>query len=248
MTVAALSAYVGSVGGDKANRHLKQMRRIFTWGIRQGLVKTNPAERVETVRYEPPERELMPEARLSTVVKDADEITRGILLTAYFGGLKASEIVPLRWRDMDAPRLLVTRSAVEGVVDVPKSRASRRAVLMPQVYFDSLPERGEPEELIFPSSQGKIIRWHNHWQRVVRPLFVEHGLDGFRFHDLRHSNASNLIDSGMESKRIQEQLGHSSIQVTFDRYGHLIRSRDAQVLASLDQLFDGDNGILSSSR
>ena len=55
-----------------------------------------------------------------------------------------------------------------------------------------------------------------------------------RFHDLRHTHVALLIAAGVPVKAIQERLGHASIVMTMDRYGHLLEVVDEQVLAALD--------------
>lgn len=61
----------------------------------------------------------------------------------------------------------------------------------------------------------------------------------YRFHDLRHTCASLLIAQGAHPKEIQERLGHSTIRITFDRYGHLFPSLDERLRDGLDELYAG---------
>jgi integrase len=61
-------------------------------------------------------------------------------------------------------------------------------------------------------------------------------LDGLHFHDLRHSHVALLIAAGEHPKVIQERLGHSSIHITLDRYGHLFEGLDEGAADALDHL------------
>jgi hypothetical protein len=63
------------------------------------------------------------------------------------------------------------------------------------------------------------------------------GLDGLRFHDLRHTAVALAIAQGAHPKAIQARMGHSSVQVTLDRYGHLFRELDADIAEGLDKTF-----------
>jgi hypothetical protein len=83
--------------------------------------------------------------------------------------------------------------------------------------------------------------WHsNFYQRIFKPTvrqtLPEH-LHAVRFHDLRHSNAALLIAEGGHPKAIQQRLGHSSITVTLDRYGHLFPSLDDALADALDATY-----------
>jgi integrase len=95
-------------------------------------------------------------------------------------------------------------------------------------------------ELVFTSPEGEPLRRRNFWARTWRPAVVAAGLDPMpRFHDLRHTHAALLISAGVPMKAIQERLGHSSIVMTMDRYGHLLADVDDALLAVLDQRLPG---------
>jgi integrase len=75
---------------------------------------------------------------------------------------------------------------------------------------------------VFAAPKGGPLRHNNFYQRLFCPALARAGLpDQVRFHDLRHTCAALLIAQGAHPKAIQAHLGHSSIQVTMDRYGHL---------------------------
>jgi hypothetical protein len=103
-----------------------------------------------------------------------------------------------------------------------------RTIIVPGFLRSRLAEhlaaRTEPEEsaLVFTAAQGGPLRHSNFYKRVWRPAKQVEGVpEGLRIHDLRHTCAALLIAQGASPKAIQAHLGHSSIQVTFDRYGHL---------------------------
>jgi integrase len=72
---------------------------------------------------------------------------------------------------------------------------------------------------------------------VFRPLLERAGLPRRRFHDLRHTSASLLLGLGVHQKVIQERLGHSTISVTMDTYGHIGPTLQREAAAKLDGLF-----------
>jgi integrase len=78
------------------------------------------------------------------------------------------------------------------------------------------------DDLIFPSERGTLLDDGNIVRREFKPALRRAKLRQVRFHDLRHSYASLLIAQGAHPKLISEQLGHASVQITLDRYGHLM--------------------------
>ncbi len=71
--------------------------------------------------------------------------------------------------------------------------------------------------------------------RIFEPALKMAGLRKVRFHDLRHSYASALISKGENPKFVQRQLGHASIQITMDTYGHLLPEVEREAPARLQK-------------
>jgi len=90
------------------------------------------------------------------------------------------------------------------------------------------------DELVFPSEAGTPIEMNNFSERVFKPLLSRAGLRKIRFHDLRHSYGSLLIQTGASLAYVRDQMGHSSIQVTVDIYGHLIPGANVAYVDKLD--------------
>lgn len=90
-------------------------------------------------------------------------------------------------------------------------------------------------DLVFTTPTGDPIRKSNFGRRIWQPAVTKVGLDGLRFHDLRHCAVAFAIAAGAHPKAIQERMGHSSITVTLDRYGHLFPSLDERLAEALDE-------------
>jgi integrase len=95
---------------------------------------------------------------------------------------------------------------------------------------------------VFPGERGGMLRHGNFYFRhfkpaVVRPLPEE--LHELRFHDLRHTCASLLIQRGIHPLSISRHLGHSSIQITMDRYGHIFPDDQDKLARALDAMYEG---------
>ncbi len=91
------------------------------------------------------------------------------------------------------------------------------------------------DELVFPSEAGTPIPPDNIGPRYMEPALEQAGLRKFRFHDLRHTFGSLLIQAGVSPAYVQKQMGHRSIQVTIDVYGHLIPGENVAWIDTLDR-------------
>lgn len=168
---------------------------------------------------------------------------RPLLVTAAFTGMRASELRGLTWSavDFDKHTITVRQRADEwGTIGLPKSAAGQRQIPMSPTVVNTLREgklvcpKGDLD-LVFPNTLGKVQPLSNMARRAWRPMQKVCGLvnaEGeplFNFHTLRHFAASLWIEAGFTPKKLQAMLGHSSIQMTFDTYGHLLdRGEDDQ--------------------
>jgi len=184
---------------------------------------------------------------------------RPLLLTAIFTGLRVSELRGLRWADVNLPRseLRVRQRADRyGTIGPPKSATSRRTVPLPPMVVNGLREwrlanpRGQ-SDLVFPGWRDRplrlstIIRYEWHPAQLAAGIVADFGAPKYPgIHALRHFYASWCInrraDGGLELpiKVVQGRLGHASIQMTADRYGHLFPSGDdGAELAAAEKAF-----------
>jgi integrase len=184
---------------------------------------------------------------ISAIIANLPDIHRPLLLTAIFTGLRASELRGLRWADVDLKRaVLHVRQRADRYqrIGAPKSAAGERAVPLPPLLVNTLREwklacRPSPLDLAFPNQRGKplalsvIIENGFHPAQVAARVVRADGRAKYGgLHTLRHFYASWCInrraDGGLELplKVVQSRLGHASIQMTADRYGHLFPSQD----------------------
>ena len=182
---------------------------------------------------------------------------RPLLLTAIFTGLRASELRGLTWADVDLRRAeLHVRQRADryGVMGKPKSHAGERSVPLSPLVVNTLREwkarcpKGTLG-LVFPNGAGNIENHQNILNRGFFPAQVAAGLttEGGEpkytgLHALRHFYASWCInrraDGGLELplKNVQERLGHATVVLTSDRYGHLFpRGDDSAELAAAER-------------
>lgn len=177
---------------------------------------------------------------------------RPILLTAIFTGLRASELRGLRWQDVDLDaRAIHVRQRADRFHDIgaPKSEAGERTVPTTPIVINTLREwklrcPKSDLDLVFPNGKGKVESYSNIVKRGYLPTLAKVGIvDRYTgLHSLRHFYASWCINQqqdgglGLPAKAVQERLGHSSIALTMDVYGHLFpRGDDAEELAAAER-------------
>jgi len=195
---------------------------------------------------------------IRAIIAHLDGRWRPLLLTAIFSGLRASELRGLRWDAVDLKRgelHVRQRADRHGQIGRPKSAAGERTVPLPPMVIAALREHrlacpnGELG-LAFPNSKGGIDHRNTIVERGFHPAQVAAGVVGPQrgrakyggLHSLRHFYASWCInrraDGGLELplKVVQARLGHASIQMTADVYGHLFpRSDDGAELAAAEK-------------
>jgi len=89
--------------------------------------------------------------------------------------------------------------------------------------------------LVFQSADGSILDPDNLYHRIFVPVLAKSDIRKIRLHDLRHTFGSLLIQGGASNLYVKEQMGHSSIQVTADIYGHLVPGANVSYVDRLDQ-------------
>jgi integrase len=152
-------------------------------------------------------------------LKGRDLATYRMAVISLFMGLRAGELFKLKWKNLDQGNGLLW------IMDGKSGKS--RAVYMPdqvKTLFSEL-KSGEPEDLIFPGPEGKVLREiPMPFRTAVKKLDFNTGItdrrERFSFHSLRHSCASLLIQSGVDLYTVKEILGHGSIALT-ERYSHL---------------------------
>lgn len=175
---------------------------------------------------------------IRAMLAHADGGWRPLIVTAIFTGLRASELRGLQWCDvgLDAGELTVRQRADRwGIVGSPKSDAGKRVVPLAPAVVNALREwrlacpKGDAD-LVFPNGKGRVQQLtaiHYRGLGTVQEAagIAEGGKPKYGLHSLRHAAASLFIEQGFSPKRVQALMGHSTIQMTFDTYGHLFPSQ-----------------------
>ncbi len=250
----------GRFGRGTLKNILATLRAVLSHAVEDGLLKNNPAMRLgrwvgigmrEGRKSEFLTREEV--ERFLEVAKGFCPERYPLFLAGLRTGMRLGELLALEWGDVqlgqseDDPNrhILVQHNFTRGEFTTTKSKKVRRVDLSRELrrvlleLRDQLElqafARGEPEipRLVFPSNTGGPLDGRNVYHRDFLPCLGAAGLRRVTFHALRHTYASLLIQGGASLAYVKEQLGHSSIQVTVDIYGHLLPGAN---IAWVDQL------------
>jgi integrase len=196
-------------------------------------------------------------AEIKAIIHNVKGRFRPLIITAIFTGLRASELRGLTWADVDFEKCVLhvrQRADRYNQIGAPKSKAGNRDVPLSPLPLNTLREwklqcpKGDMD-LVFPNGKGNIESLGNIINRGLIPAQIAAGVvtkDGKAkytgMHTLRHFYASWCINRkedggiGLPPKIVQEHLGHSSITMTMDVYGHLFpRGDDTKELADAEQ-------------
>ena len=225
---------------------------IFTYACRKRYIAYNPIRDIEKPKGQSTKEEakditiLIPEQIRALLDAAPDFKSKTLFMTAIGTGARQGEILGLKWDDMDwiAGQVHVNRTFNHGKFYEPKSKTSRRKIdLAPQLIAQlkewQLACPPNKLDLIFPNGDGNPINDSNLRSRIFDPALKKAKIPKIRFHDLRHCYASLLIDQGESPKYIQNQMGHSSINVTFDIYGHLMKDSNQEAATRLGNTIFG---------
>ena len=244
----------------RTRRHIHRiLKSALARAVEQQALARNPADALKRL----PKVEPKPIAVLT--VEQSAQLLKAIshttvywpVLIALTTGMRRGEIIALRWKSID-----LAKGVVRVVESLEQTRAGglrfkstktekARAVRLPKFAVDELRRRKREqaeallvlgirqsgETLVCARQDGepkKPDSLTNEFVHLVRKA----GVPRVRFHDLRHSHATQLLSSGVHPKIVQERLGHSSITMTLDLYSHVSETMQEDAAARLDQAYE----------
>lgn len=219
---------------------LMPLRAIFRRAVARGEVTVNPTSGLELPAMDGTRDRIASPAEAAELLGALPERDRALWATAMYAGLRRGELLALRWEDVDLAGgvIHVERSwdAKEGAVG-PKSRAGRRTVPIPAVLRDYLVEHklrsGRHVGLVFGTSYAQPFTPSNVRKRA-NAASARSGLEPIGLHECRHTFASLMIAAGVNAKSLSTYMGHSSVTITLDRYGHLMPGNESEAAGLLD--------------
>lgn len=230
---------------------ISTLQVMLNYAIGRDLLAVNPASDIKVIgRRDEGSKKIVPPSKeaMRRVIEIADQDFRVKLIFASSTGVRAGELHALRWHHIKFEQAEVkveTRVDSFNDEDVTKTAAGMRTIPISTALVTILKEwklrtkRSKAGDLVFPSRRGGYCCHANMVKRKFLPLFdklaalhvaepEKHAKAPARFnwHALRHFAISTWIEAGLSPKAVQTFAGHSSLQVTMDRYGHLFKSED----------------------
>ncbi|MGG4449594.1 site-specific integrase [Brevibacillus porteri] len=239
------------------------LKNVFNRATDWQVIKSNPMEAIKKPKVEHAEMSVYDEweSQLLFAALEKESLMWRVMITiALTTGLRRGELLGLEWKNVDLNEFTIdVRQSLTYVKDIgyivkePKTKNSKRIVSIPEslipdlkaLKLESSKDRMKSAELwedgeyffVFSSDFGKplypssVKTW---WSRFTK----RHNLKYIRFHDLRHTSATLLINKGVHAKIISERLGHANILTTMNVYGHALRSADKEAAKHFDSLFE----------
>ena len=238
--------------GQKARNVLTALQRVIRWNVSRGsLANADAVAGLEKPEGSKRRERIADPAETAELLAALPLEERALWATAAYSGLRRGELRGLRWEDVDLAggRIHVRRSWDDYAGEVtPKSSAGTRTVPLMGILRDELIEhktrtgrdgsafvfgRTATEPFTATAVRKRALRaWADaNVERAEQELEL---LEPIGLHELRHSFASLAIAAGVNAKTLSTYMGHSSITITLDRYGHLFEGHEAEAAELLD--------------
>jgi len=223
-------------------------------------IRSNPAERVELPRKVKTEVRSLPETSVKSFAAALEgDFYKSPILFALYTGLRINEILGLSWSDVDFRRgvihvrnQLYRNKATGDVVLNPPKHNKTRVVPLTKQAVKLLKEQREQQaawkensfgvwdnrfDLVFTNEIGGVLVEQS-VRKHCKTAFEEIGMPELRFHDLRHTYAVFMIRAGVDFKTISENMGHTTVTVTMDKYAHVTREMEQESAYRLGAFMD----------
>lgn len=233
------------------------LRRALVHAVKLGLLERNPAAATVPPRPKPAEMKILDERQVSLFLSAAKESrNEALYCLALTTGMRQSELLGLQWADLDwtkktlkIQRQLKRKRGGGFNYLTPKTKAGKRTITLGSKTIETLRaqvnhqaterlvagERWQEHNLLFPSTIGTPMD-QKHLHRDFKAILVRGGLPDIRFHDLRHTAISIMLNHNVPLIAVSRRVGHSRPSITLDIYGHLIPGMQGEVAEGIDDL------------
>lgn len=241
------------------------LHRALKDAVRWGLIARNVCDLVSPPRKAKYEFQPLTVEQVNRLL----EVTRGHYMEALFKlalvtGMRRGELMGLKWQDIDFAngtlqvRRILTRVPTQlpgkGFVEAePKTQKSRRNIVIAPLALEALKQHRirqleaklkvgplwQDHDYVFCTSIGTHLNPTRDILDELKKLLQKAGLPDIRFHDLRHSAATLLLNAGVHPKVVQEILGHSNISMTMDVYSHVLPTMQREAMNKLNDTLQG---------
>lgn len=210
------------------NRELACLKHMFNKAIEWGKAEANPVRKVKLFKENNVRVRYLEKEEIKKLIDNASAHLKPVLIVALNTGLRKSEILNLKWRDLDFKHdiIFVMQSKSGERREIPMNTLVKRTLVAVRKHPES--------PYVFCNAKGES------YANVRKSFFTackKSGIIEFRFHDLRHTFASHLVMSGVDLNTVRELLGHKSLEMTL-RYSHLSPDHKHRAVANLARQMD----------
>lgn len=240
--VQALADELAKNGAQRStvNNALDPLRVLYRRAMRRHPGLVNPTSNIELPAKAEEEVRPIPPARVAELLAALPDTERALWATAVLAGLRSGELRAITWDYVDLKGGVITVLRAWGDEDADertKSRAGKRRVpIVPQLrtYLEAHKRTTgrSGDDLVFGRTAKDPFYRSTVRSRALK-AWKDAGLEPVSLHRCRHTAASFLIAAGCNAKALSTVIGHSSIDITFNRYGHLIPGHEDEVARRL---------------
>ncbi len=215
--------------------------------VREHMILKNPTAGTTIPQATVKEMQVLNEKQIQTFLETIkrDEIWGDFFYLELMTGLRRGEICALKWSDFDAAEgnLSVSRTLHnDGTTGDTKTYSGKRTIKLPQSAADMLRVRKQTaiSEWIFPNPlKPKKAVSGNTAYSMLKKILKECNLPSIRFHDLRHTFATQAIAGGVDPKSLSHLLGHTKASFSLDRYTHVTSEMQAGAAEVMGNFYEG---------
>jgi len=227
-------------------KHREAIHNMLNLAVDEGIIGINPASRSNPLKRPMKTMHILSQTQITTLLEAARgclssrrEMLRAayyLILLALATGMRLGELLGLQWDCVGLDNVKVIRSlSKEGSLESPKSNSSIRTISVDAKVLEELQSINLGNPLVFHNATGKPLLTTNA-SALYREVLALSGIKGVRFHDLRHTHATQLIAEGCNIKMVSERLGHSSVGITLQLYVHSVPEQDKTAAAIMGKL------------
>jgi len=210
------------------NRELACLKCMFNKGIKWGKIDHNPVRDVNLLKENNQILRYLEKDQIPRLIDNCPDYIKPIVTLAVFTGMRKSEVLNLKWADVDLERGLIHLHDT-------KNGESRKVFLNNRVTSVLRDLKRRPDSpYVFCNEEGKP---YNNIKKSFVAALKKIGIINFRFHDLRHTFASQLVMSGIDLNTVRELMGHKSLEMTL-RYAHLSPDHKRHAVHILERKMD----------
>lgn len=235
------------------------IRRCLNRAVKLGVIGVNPATAAIPPKPSLQEMKILDENQVQTLLitaKASEDRLAALYQLAITTGMRQGELLGLKWSDIEWDKRIIRIQRQLGRIPggglgfgTPKTNSGIRNIILGPATINLLKEhqkhqfaemrvmgdKWQDHDLIFPSTMGTPTHPRSLLRRFKK-LLKDSGLSEIRFHDLRHTAASLMLNHGIPVLIVSKRIGHAKPSITLDVYGHLIPSMQEQAAEVMDEI------------